>query len=187
MSQGREFHEPLQSHGTIALPQAVVQVCTSRHTHKRDMSWWWRSHILRMTTSCHAREQVTSHVCVRRDMAPLYLWHDSSICVTWLIYICDMTHVYVCHDSFICVTWLIRASWHACMSVAVCCSVLQCVAVRCSALQCAAVRCSGLQCASWHGKLADNFRHESDVTFPTKPLHVTSVKDSFLFYYCVPR
>jgi len=34
--------------------------------------------------------------------------HDSFICVTWLIHICDMTHSYVQHDSFICVTWLIH-------------------------------------------------------------------------------
>ena len=30
----------------------------------------------------------------------------------------------------------------------------------------------------WHGKLVDNFIHESDVT---------SLKDSFLFYCCVPH
>jgi len=57
----------------------------------------------------------------------LYVWHDSSICATWLIhvrdttpmcditsylrllleaiYMCDMTHSYKWHDSFICVTW----------------------------------------------------------------------------------
>ena len=54
-----------------------------------------------------------------------YVWHDSFICVTWLIHMCDMTHTYVwplshscvardsfvCvwHDSFICVTWLVHA------------------------------------------------------------------------------
>jgi len=46
----------------------------------------------------------------------LYMWHDSFICVTWLIHMCDMTHSYVWHvthlymwhDSFICVTWLIH-------------------------------------------------------------------------------
>ena len=35
-----------------------------------------------------------------------YVWHDSFIYVTWLIHMCDMTHSYVWHDSFICVTWL---------------------------------------------------------------------------------
>jgi len=36
------------------------------------------------------------------------VWHDSFICVTWLIHTCDMTHSYVWHDSSICVTWLIH-------------------------------------------------------------------------------
>jgi len=36
-----------------------------------------------------------------------YVWHDLSICVTWLIHMRDMTHSNVWHDSFIYVTWLI--------------------------------------------------------------------------------
>jgi len=59
------------------------------------------------------------------DMIDPYVWHDSSICVTWLINTCDMSCVtlrlqlppktpcewrktYVWHDSFICVTWPIN-------------------------------------------------------------------------------
>ena len=51
------------------------------------------------------------HMC---DMTHSYVWHNSFICVTWLIHVawpihmCDMTHSYVWHDSFICVTWLIH-------------------------------------------------------------------------------
>jgi len=41
-------------------------------------------------------------------MTHSYVRHDSFICVTWLIHMCDMTHSYVWHDSFICVTWLIH-------------------------------------------------------------------------------
>jgi len=41
-------------------------------------------------------------------MTHSYVWHDSFICVTWLIHMCDMTHSYVWHDAFICVTWLIH-------------------------------------------------------------------------------
>jgi len=41
-------------------------------------------------------------------MTHSYVWHDSFICVTWLIHMCDMTHSYVWHDSFICVTWSIH-------------------------------------------------------------------------------
>ena len=32
-------------------------------------------------------------------MTHSYVWHDSFICVTWLIHMCDMTHSYVCHES----------------------------------------------------------------------------------------
>jgi len=39
-------------------------------------------------------------------MTHSYVWHDSFMCVTWLIHMCDMTHSYVWHDSFICVAWL---------------------------------------------------------------------------------
>jgi len=42
------------------------------------------------------------------DMTHSYVWHDSFICVTWLIHMCDMTHSYVSHDSFIRVTCLIH-------------------------------------------------------------------------------
>jgi len=38
-------------------------------------------------------------------MSHSYVWHDSLLCVTWLIYMCDMTHWYVWHDTCICVTW----------------------------------------------------------------------------------
>jgi len=38
------------------------------------------------------------------------VWHDSFICVTWLIHICDMTRWYMWHDSLIYMTWLIHIS-----------------------------------------------------------------------------
>jgi len=41
-------------------------------------------------------------------MTHAYVWHDSFVCVAWLIRMCDMTHSYVWHDSFVCVAWLIR-------------------------------------------------------------------------------
>jgi len=44
------------------------------------------------------------------------VWHDSFICVTWLIHTCDMTHSYVWYNSFIFVTWHIHISdmTHSC-------------------------------------------------------------------------
>jgi len=40
-------------------------------------------------------------------MSHSYVWHDSFICVTWLIHMCDMTHSYVWHAPFVSATWLI--------------------------------------------------------------------------------
>jgi len=67
------------------------------------------------------------------DMTPSYVWHDSFICVTWLLHICDMTHSYVWHyryvrhDSFmydvtyscICVPWLLHICdmTHSCSDI----------------------------------------------------------------------
>jgi len=45
------------------------------------------------------------HMC---DMTHSYVWHDSFMCATWPIRTCDMTHSYVWHDSFTCVTWPIH-------------------------------------------------------------------------------
>ena len=42
------------------------------------------------------------------DMTHSYVWHDSFICVPWLIHICDMTHSHVRHDSSVCGTWLLH-------------------------------------------------------------------------------
>ena len=62
----------------------------------------------------HTREQMAFYeaFCDNKvelcDMTHAYVWHDSFICVTWLMHTCDMTHSYVWHDSFICVTWLMH-------------------------------------------------------------------------------
>ena len=101
----------------------------SCHTYKWVMSHIYMSHVTHMNESCHlhiaqflliihpvaldvalftvalGRATCLSHL---RDMTHSYKWHDSFICVAWLIHMCDMTHSYVCHESCICVTWLIH-------------------------------------------------------------------------------
>jgi len=79
------------------------------------MSHIWMSHVTHMSESCLTREWVRharhdSFMCVIRlmhmcDMTHWYVWHDSLICVTWLIH---MTLWHVWHDPLICVTWLIH-------------------------------------------------------------------------------
>jgi len=92
--------------------------------------WIHRSHSI-----CHWYDAFNvSHIALAMcDMTHSYVWHDSFICVTWLIHMshsichwydafnvshialamCDMTHSYVWHDSFICVPWLI----HMCATI----------------------------------------------------------------------
>jgi len=45
-------------------------------------------------------------------MTSSYVWRDSFICVAWLIHMCDMSHSCVLHDSFTCMTWLIHMCGH---------------------------------------------------------------------------
>jgi len=48
-----------------------------------------------------------------RDMTHLHAWHDSFICVTWLIYLCDETHLQVWHDSLSLFASLSLSLFHA--------------------------------------------------------------------------
>jgi len=61
----------------------------------------------------HEHVRHDSFICVTWliymcDVTHSYVWLDSFVCVTWLIRMCDMTHSHVWHGSFICVIWLIR-------------------------------------------------------------------------------
>ena len=64
-------------------------------------------HVFFQRSVCAASMCVTwlIHMC---DMTHSHVWHDWFTCVTWLIHICDMTHSYVWHDAFTWVTWLIH-------------------------------------------------------------------------------
>ena len=90
----------------------VIHMNESCQTYEWVMSHIWMSHVTHMNESCHTHESGYLHVwhdvC---DMNQPHVWHDSFICVPWLIPMCAMTHPYVCHDSSICVTWL---RWRIC-------------------------------------------------------------------------
>jgi len=75
----------------------------------------WRDSLMCATTMTSRRYAF----CVTRlnrmcDMAHLYVWHDSFICVTWLIHMCDYDLALAAHMLWdICVTWLIHPHiWH---------------------------------------------------------------------------
>jgi len=114
----------------------LICVCAMTHSHLwRDSLTFvtWR-HVCDVTRSTcvsappiswHAHVCMWNHSCVcvpwrihRCDMTRSYVWHDSFLRVTWLVYVFGVTH-YVWHDSFmtwladsfICVTWLIHDSF----------------------------------------------------------------------------
>ena len=52
--------------------------------------------------------RVRVYACDFEYATQLFVCHESSICVPWLIHLCGMTHSSVCHASCICVPWLIH-------------------------------------------------------------------------------
>ena len=61
------------------------------------------------------REEDLRDLLTDKEHSSFCLFHmqyDFFISVTRLIHMCDMTHSYAWHDSFVCVTWLILYMWH---------------------------------------------------------------------------
>jgi len=95
------------------------------HTHTHTLTHTY-THALAYAHTLADREIHNGHgfdyCCVherariRHLMWDSYVWHDSLICVIWLIHMTDgsvyecarIRHLYVWHDSLICVTWLIH-------------------------------------------------------------------------------
>ena len=70
----------------------VTRMNKSRHAWV--MSHAWMSHVTHMNQSHHTNGRGIAwknDIC-SCDMTYSYAWHDSFICVTWLIYVCDMYH-----------------------------------------------------------------------------------------------
>ena len=109
-------HRGVMSH--IRMSHVSAESIGRRHAHSQQWSWhdsficmtWLISQTQRvmspqslsagdMVTVSNYRDMTqitnsTSHVFNRVcDMTHSYVWHDSFICVTWLIHMCDMTHI----------------------------------------------------------------------------------------------
>jgi len=80
---------------------------------------------LRSLAPRYDMRDMTLRSYVWHDSFIFVIWHihDSLICVTWLIYMCDMTHLYVWHDTFSTYVWFrceemqcsqiyMNESWH---------------------------------------------------------------------------
>jgi len=105
----------------------VAHMDESRRTYEWIVLHIWISYVAYINESCYTYEwvdvcryvtnkfmsRVSHSECVMSHIYPNnwthpYVWHDSFICTTWLIYMYDMPHLYVWHDSYTCVTWLIH-------------------------------------------------------------------------------
>jgi len=103
------------SHANTATETQTLQHahCTATHcdTHCNTQAkcYWDAQHTHTLPTSWASHDSwlcVTWRICVC-DMTHCYAWHDSFLPVTWLIPMCGMTYSHVWHDSFLCVTWRI--------------------------------------------------------------------------------
>jgi len=122
----------------VMMYSCVKHVCDMAHSyvwHPHSCAWHPHSYVWHDSFIYEACMCVCVCVCVcvcaprvdRHATILICVWHDSFVCVTWLIHMCDMTHLYVWHDSSICVTRRI----HMCsmyMRLFVC--VRACVCVR---------------------------------------------------------
>jgi len=70
-------------------------ICVTWLIHKCDVTY---------SSMCVTHSYVCHGSFMSRDMTHPYVWHY----VTWLVHVCDITHSYVWHDSVLCVTWLIH-------------------------------------------------------------------------------
>jgi len=84
-------------------------MCVTRLIHMCDVN---NSHVWHDSTT--RTDLSLSTACVWHDSfrwgTHSYEFHDSFLCVTWPIHMCDMIYLNVGHDSFICVTWFIHMS-----------------------------------------------------------------------------
>jgi len=136
-----------------------------------DSLMWGLTHVCDMT---HVYADCGVRLNYVRDVTHSYVWHDSFVCVTWLIHMCDRTDVMWCdvmcmqivayalptvetlarHAMELIKSPALRTLrrlmvvYYECMQVLVYCSVLQRDAVCCSVLQCVAAWCSVLQCVA---------------------------------------
>ena len=115
--------------------------CVTWPIRSRDMPYpyvWYESYVrqdsfARVACLVHMCDMTYSHVWLTHS----HVWHDSSLCVTWLVFTCDITSSYMRLFSFICdmpqsyATWLIYICavtrsylWHGSL---VCVSCIFCI------------------------------------------------------------
>ena len=128
-----------------------ICVCHTTHSYVHHDSFNKRRCAHRVAVAALNMSQ-TTHSCVTQLIHMYTTTHSTNAGAPMELQLQPQLPVYVCHDTIICVPWRIHvcALTRSCVlqCVAVCCSVLQCVAACCSVLQCVAVSCSVLQCVA---------------------------------------
>jgi len=83
------------------------------------------SYVCHGSFSCVQQQQLEEHVCVYVSIC-LSLWHDSSICVAWLVYTCDsnsswrsrsMWNMYTCVCVLVSLSCRLPIQWFVCVCV----------------------------------------------------------------------
>jgi len=90
----------------ISLAYACADHSLHESWHMYHESW----HVFTRRTLARARVYLRTSLAYAWVLCAYYwyVWHDSVMCVTWLIHVCDVTYSWVWHDSFMCVSWLIH-------------------------------------------------------------------------------
>jgi len=109
----------LQKTTTIAYRARTV--CLIRMFHTVCVALCCSAHPIRLDVHICLLHGMTTTIAYRAppkwcDMTHWYVWHDSLICVTWLVDMCDVTHWYMWHDSFI--FWRRREPFQKQLSIA---------------------------------------------------------------------
>jgi len=73
-----------------------IHMCDLTHRRPLKVSWPTLARWSWLKTMSRLREM--------RDLTRSYVWHDSFVCVTWLVGMCDLTRWYVWHTLLVCVT-----------------------------------------------------------------------------------
>jgi len=87
---GWVMDESWRSHAHM---NAVSHKCATWLIHTRDMT--------HLHMYLHMQEHAADAVQSKKTLEHSYVWHDSSIYGTWLIYVCHMTDSHAWHDTFI--------------------------------------------------------------------------------------
>jgi len=131
MYESRHTHVWVTSHTCMSrvthmYDSCQIHVWVKSHT-RISLRYLARMHSSTLCVfNCDKNESLTREIiiCALRNNAATK-WTHALFCFArrWMNHMCDMTHSYVWHDSFVCVPWLIHIIWMNKMNA---CTLLLC-------------------------------------------------------------